>query len=510
MFLRTPLRGFGATLAVLTLTLSACAQPGEGTGAQEVAERADDVVAAFAPGDPTLVAGLVPTVYEDTARGVRAEVPVVTTARRMTSAMEVLRERGLREASWDQATDVDITYRVVASGPGTLGIVVVPTWEAESGTTTKPALVWYDAGSKRVHTSPVLIRESAWGDFVDEMTKAADRKIKKDELRAALADEAAPQGTGPMLGFDADGNLIAHFAPGVLTRKDSATVRLKADKARPLLSDFGVRAAAASQSPSVFDGAPPPGGGTVAAEPPAEDQSATERVSADPTTRPSTAVGPDCATLNCVALTFDDGPGSETPKLLATLREAKAPATFFQLGQMIKANPEMAKQVASGGHEVGAHSFSHPNLAQVDRARLQKEIVDNASVMEEAYGRKPMVFRPPFGSRNQTVDEIIHSTGAAIIQWEVDTHDWQTRDAGATTEAAVNGKDLQAGSVVLMHDIHPSTIAAAPAIVSGLQGKGMTLVTVSELSLNAESGYRAGRAYCNGTDRAQKGAFCAG
>lgn len=516
--MRTPLRTLAASAAVLGLTLTACGtEPAERTAASQGAAvtAADEAVAEFAQVDPNLVAGLLPTVYSDESRNVRAEVPVVTTARQMTSAMEVLRERGLREAAWAKATKVDIGYRVVASGPGTLGIVVTPTWSTEAGDISRPSMVWYDAATKRVFSSPALIQESAWGAFTEQVAAAAGRKVDKEKLSAALAADAAPQGDGPMLGFDPDGNLVAQFAPGVLDKKKMVAVTVRAGDVQPLLSEFGKRAESASHSPTAFDGTPPPGvlpepePTTDGASTPAPTPAATP---ADATTpqRPSTAVGPDCTRLKCVALTYDDGPGTETPKLLAALIEAKAPATFFQLGQMVQANPTIAKQVASDGNEVGSHSFSHPNLSQMGAARLQKEIVENAAVLEEAYGRKPMIFRPPYGAHNKTVDEVIRSTGAAIIQWDVDTSDWRTRNAAATENAVVNGKGLQQGSVVLMHDIHPSTVAAAPKILAGLQQKDVTLVTVSELSLNSSPGYQAGRAYCNITSRAQNGFDCRG
>lgn len=506
MLLRTPARAVGAIVTAVVVSLSACATPERTSAEAALLSRADDAVLGFAPANAALVPGLEPTVYLDDERGVRAEVPTITTARQLTSAMEVLRERGLREAAWAGATSVDISYRVIASGPGTVGLMVVPTWQGESGATTRPALVWYDAGSKRVFSSPALIQASQWAQFTDAVGKAAGRKVNKDRLRAALAEAPAPQGNGPMLGFDARGDLVAQFAPGVLDDKDFVAITVKADIAAPWLSELGKRAALAAQNPSVFDGSPHPAGPITDEAPPVTGAD----VAVQGDARPSTAVGPDCRTLNCVALTFDDGPGSETAKLVGALATAKAPATFFQLGQMVQANPGVGKQVASAGHEIGSHSFSHPNLAQSDPARLQKEIVDNATVLSAAYGRKPMTFRPPFGAHNKTVDDVVHSTGAAIIKWDVDTLDWRTRDAAATEKAAVHSPDLKPGSIVLMHDIHPSTVAAVPAILAGLQAKGVTLVTVSELSLNGEAGYRAGRAYCHGTFRAASGSFCAG
>lgn len=505
-----------AIAAALTLAVSACGTaPGAGPGFLGKGEKAESVVLTTV--DPGLVQGLVPTTYTDQRRNITAEVPVIASARQMTAAMEVLRDRGLREAAWADATEVRITYQVVAAGPGTLGIVVTPTWKTATAETTKPALVWYDAADKKVVSSPALIESAQWGAFTTAVTEAAakDRKIDKARLAEALTSPAAPEGIGPMLGFDTKGNLIARFAPGTIAN-EAIGLRVSAETAKGLLSPLGHRAAAAATNPATFDGTPAPG--TAESTPTASPKS-TATPSADPagTTdptpgapqvqRPSTAVGPDCAQVTCVALTYDDGPGAQTPELLASLKKAKAPATFFQLGQMIKANPDIAKDVASDGHEVASHSVSHPDLAKVGADRLAREVAGNADIMEAAYGRKPMLIRPPYGSHNKNVDEAVRKTGAAIIQWDLDTNDWKTRSATATAKTAVEG--AKPGVIVLMHDIHASTVEAAPSMLQGLAAKDVTLVTVTELSLNS-GGYQAGRAYCNGTTKAQVGFNCPG
>lgn len=510
MTTRSVARVLAAVSTTLALALSACGSaPGEGgaSAGGQAAVEANEPAAAFANVDAALVRGLAPTVYTDDSRSIRAEVPVISTARQMTSAMEVLRERGLREASWDKAEKVTIAYQVISAAPGTLGIMVTPTWTAAGAENSRPAVVWYDAGSKKVFSSPVLIREDQWGSFKAEVAKAAGKhkKPKLDQARVSEALDAAPapQGSGPMLGFDAKGDMVVSFAKGTVA-DDVVNLRVSGDMVAPLLSEYGRRAADGALAPATFDGTSAPieataGGGQAPA--PAATPGAT---------RPSTAVGPDCTTVTCVALTYDDGPGADTAQVVDAFTAAKAPATFFQLGRMIEANPEVAKQVASAGHEVGSHSFSHPNLVSISGDRLNKELSGTADIMETAYGRRPMIMRPPYGSHNARVDEVIRSTGAAIIQWDFDTNDWQTRSQSSTENAVVYGGGAKANAIVLMHDIHPSTVAASPAILEGLQKKGVTLVTVSELSLNT-GGYQAGHAYCSGTAVAKQSGFnCAG
>ncbi|WP_425309555.1 polysaccharide deacetylase family protein [Ammonicoccus fulvus] len=511
MSTRSVARVLAVVSTTLALALSACGSaPGEGntSSAGQAAVEANEPAAMFANVDASLVTGLAPTVYTDDSRSIRAEVPVISTARQMTSAMEVLRERGLREATWDKAEKVTIGYQVISAAPGTLGIMVTPTWTAAGAETSRPTVVWYDAGSKKVFSSPVLIREDQWGAFKAEVAKAAGKhkKPKLDETRVneALDADPAPQGSGPMLGFDAKGDMVVSFTKGTVS-DDVVSLRVPGDAVSPLLSEFGRRAADGALAPAAFDGTPAPMGDSAGGGGQAPAPAATPGA-----TRPSTAVGPDCTKVTCVALTYDDGPVPDTAQLVDAFAAAKAPATFFQLGRMIEANPGIAKQIASAGHEVGSHSFSHPNLVSINGDRLTKELSGNADVMEHAYGRRPLIMRPPYGSHNARVDDVIRGTGAAIIQWDVDTNDWQTKNQASTENVVVYGGGAKANTIVLMHDVHPSTVAAAPAILEGLQAKGVTLVTVSELSLNT-GGYQAGHAYCSGTAVAKQSGFnCAG
>lgn len=507
MTTRSVARVLAAVSTILTLGLSACGTaPGAG-GSAAPGQQADanEPTAAFAHVDAALVKGLGPSVYSDDTRSIRAEVPVISTARQMTAAMEVLRERGLREASWAKADKVTIGYQVVSSAPGTLGIMVTPTWSAAGAETSRPALVWYDAGSKKVFSSPVLIREDQWGAFKAEVAKVAgkSKKPKLDQARVneALDADPAPQGSGPMLGFDSKGDMVVSFAKGTVA-DDTVSLRVPGNAVTPLLSEYGRRAADGALSPAAFDGTPAPIDSTGAVAPaPAATPGAT---------RPSTAVGPDCTKVTCVALTFDDGPVKDSARVVEAFAAAKAPATFFQLGQMIQANPAMAKQIASAGNEVGSHSISHPSLVTLSGDRLNKELVGNADIMESTYGRRPMIMRPPYGAHNSKVDDVIRGTGAAIIQWDIDTNDWKTKNTQSTENAVIYGGGAKANTIVLMHDVQPSTVAAVPAILEGLQKKGVTLVTISELSLNT-GGYQAGHAYCTGTAVAKQSGFnCTG
>ncbi|GAB3703002.1 polysaccharide deacetylase family protein [Mariniluteicoccus flavus] len=501
--------GIGLSVVALLAT-SACgvdpskSKPGGDAPKGGATTKAPDAPRAeFARVDPGTVAGWTMTTYADDSRGIRAEVPVVPGARTLSSAMEVVRERTLRTAAQEGATAVSVTTSVVAASPQAVGIQVTRKITSPKGERTEPVIVWYDAATRRVHSSPILVDAQQWGAFKQAVAKtvAKDKAVDPKKLSQALDAEAAPQGIGPALAFDAQGNLVARFGAGAVSDQPIGLV-VAAKDVDPVLSTFGRSAQAAAKAPSAFDPSAAPSGA-------APTPSASASPSATPgnqVPRPSTAVGVDCTKAKCVALTYDDGPGADTAQVLEAFTKAGAAATFFQLGDMIRANPKVARQVASSGMEVASHSMSHPDLARIGADKLKREVEGASAIMKETYGRSPMLLRPPYGSHNKAVDDLAARNGLGIIQWNADTNDWKTKNT-ASTEASASA--ARADSIVLMHDIHPSTVAAAPGIVRDLQAKGLTLVTVSELALNSGS-YEAGHAYCTTTNQKQSGFGCAG
>ena len=188
----------------------------------------------------------------------------------------------------------------------------------------------------------------------------------------------------------------------------------------------------------------------------------------------------DCSSAKCIALTFDDGPGPHTARLVGMLTSKGARATFFMQGVMIRANPSLARQVANTpGMEIANHSSTHPQLTRVSSTRLYTEIAGTHALIKEVTGKDVTVFRPPYGARNAAVDAMAAQVGEAVILWDVDTNDWRTRSASATRQTVA--QQARSGSIVLMHDIHGSTVDAVPGIIDDLQGQGYVLVTVSEL-----------------------------
>ncbi|MER6913575.1 polysaccharide deacetylase family protein [Streptomyces sp. NPDC000594] len=172
-----------------------------------------------------------------------------------------------------------------------------------------------------------------------------------------------------------------------------------------------------------------------------------------------------------VALTFDDGPTELTPAYLKALRDAgRVRATFFVTGSFAQARPDGTRRIAAEGHHLGNHSYTHPNLVQLDEAAAFAELRDTSRVVRAQTGRAPKLFRPPFGSTDARTREQAARLGMTEVIWTADTVDW----SGIPAETIVaNALTVRAGGIVLLHDGLPATLTAIPAIVRGLAERGL-------------------------------------
>jgi peptidoglycan-N-acetylglucosamine deacetylase len=179
-----------------------------------------------------------------------------------------------------------------------------------------------------------------------------------------------------------------------------------------------------------------------------------------------------------VALTFDDGPGPSTTEVLEILREKRADATFFLLGQSVRMDPETTRQIVRQGSEVASHSMKHDALPSTPDLR------ETNSVIESATGFRPCSFRPPYGQVDAPLTARAAEEGMNTVLWDVDTEDWTD---WSTVDSVVDGTkaNAQPGSIILMHDggdqRRERTIDALPRIIDELRAEGYAFVTVSEL-----------------------------
>src|SRR6201982_3440565 len=182
-----------------------------------------------------------------------------------------------------------------------------------------------------------------------------------------------------------------------------------------------------------------------------------------------------------IAMTFDDGPSATlTPKLLDLLAAHHIKATFFVIGENVAEHPEIAARAVREGHEIGNHSWSHPNFGRMSDNNVRSQLRRTDDAIRSATGKRPTLLRPPYGSITAREKRWIHDEfGYDIILWDVDPYDWK-RPGPAVVRAPIL-KETRPGSIVLSHDIHPGTMEAMPSTFDELQAKGFKFVTVSEL-----------------------------
>lgn len=201
---------------------------------------------------------------------------------------------------------------------------------------------------------------------------------------------------------------------------------------------------------------------------------------------------PECQRY--IALTFDDGPRKgTTDRLLDGLRERGASATFFVVGEEAAANLELVKRMKAEGHQIGNHTWSHVRLEDAPQKNAQQEIEKTEALLTELLGPGEYWLRPPYGLISQETAKLLK---VPMVKWSVDPRDWESRDTAKVVQAVL--KDVKSNSIILLHDIYPTSVDAALKIVDALQNEGYCFVTVEELlclnGITPEAGkmYRSG------------------
>lgn len=220
-----------------------------------------------------------------------------------------------------------------------------------------------------------------------------------------------------------------------------------------------------------------------------------------------------------VALTFDDGPAPPfTEQILAILRQYRVPATFFVCGKNVELFPETLQQIHAEGHLIGNHTYSHPYLILLNRARMEEEIDQTQQAIQGVLGFRPVLFRPPYGVRWLGLHVALRERGMQAVAWSALGYDW-INPAEEIVNATV--KDLAPGSIILLHDGRqpwvqprkvvlwrvmeklgfepkreplllppvdsPETVKALPAIIEKVREAGVEFVPLSEFLSPAAS-----------------------
>ena len=186
-----------------------------------------------------------------------------------------------------------------------------------------------------------------------------------------------------------------------------------------------------------------------------------------------------------VALTFDDGPSPYTAKVLDVLRREHVHATFFLCGANAERYPELVRRIRAEGHEIGNHTYSHPWLYLMKEEAIASEIDRTQDTLERISGRRPTLFRPPFGVRWFSLWPLLRRRGLTMVLWSDRGYDGAL-DAPGIAKTTLD--QLTPGAIILLHDgyeAHPpsevdraATVRALPAIISGVRKAGYTFAKI--------------------------------
>jgi len=191
-----------------------------------------------------------------------------------------------------------------------------------------------------------------------------------------------------------------------------------------------------------------------------------------------------------VALTFDDGPSPVwTPKILDELKKAGIKATFFMLGEHVAEYPEIARQVAQEGHEIGNHSYDHHVLFYYKLEELEKEIKTAERIIQKVTGQTTIYFRPPKAWLTAEEKKRIGELGYKVILWSLNSKDWVNFDDKYIVRYIV--RNIRPGDIILFHDSggvfsikggdRHETVKAISLLAEKLAKKGYRFVTLTEL-----------------------------
>lgn len=190
-------------------------------------------------------------------------------------------------------------------------------------------------------------------------------------------------------------------------------------------------------------------------------------------------------TRHAVALTFDDGPWSDTPQFVRVLEARHVHATFFLIGRQVAGHGALLRRELADADVLGNHTFTHPDLVRAGGVSTQLSRTSEA--IERTASYRPCLFRPPYGSYDGAVVGAALALHMTTVLWDVDPMDWARPGTDAIVQRVLSA--VRNGSIVLMHDgggPRDETLQALPRIIAGLRARGFALLTVPELL-----GYRA-------------------
>lgn len=506
-----------AVAAALLALLGACSRLSDPlSGPSATASCAPDRAATTVTGvSADLLPGLTSSELTEHTVRLHTEVPTIPQAPLLSDRAAQIRDQAVADYRVDRPrrfadAELNLTWTLTGVSGSMIGVELVTLQVLGDRSRTLHQDLWYDRAGSRLVDTGALFDDSGW----EQARRWTVSDLCTSEAGATVAFRDAfdhPDKNAVAVAFGHDGELRLSTALGPAAERQMATVVIDAQTSTEWLSSLG-RAARDSAVHPAADPTPSaqPTSSSTAVAKPTTSPGPTATPTATPTTSPgghdtqratskptpsttATSSGPpDCRKLKCVALTFDDGPGDDTHRLLGILAKEQAKATFFVTGRRVDTSPELLAETAKAGHEIGNHSYSHPNLSRLTHQEAQIQVERTSASIARVTGHKPTLLRPPYGATSAGVDQIAARLGMAEVMWDVDTLDWKSLNAREVARAV--DRDTLRGSIVLLHDIHPTSVDAVPAVVKELRAHGFTLVTVSELLGPTKPGRRYFRA----------------
>ena len=196
---------------------------------------------------------------------------------------------------------------------------------------------------------------------------------------------------------------------------------------------------------------------------------------------------------NSAVLTFDDGPNKKyTPKILDILKEYNVPAVFFVVGNRVQISPGIARRMVEEGHELGVHTYTHPNIADISDLRLKLELHASQELIESVSGLNTNLFRAPYGfdenpetPKEASVLSLLTNERYVVVGIEIDSTDWTRPGADKIVETVTSLVQSGQGNVILFHDAggdREQTVLALPKIIEALDGMGVSIVPLSSVT----------------------------
>ncbi|MGW7169523.1 polysaccharide deacetylase family protein [Streptomyces sp. NPDC054884] len=368
-------------------------------------------------------------------------------------------------ADGSEGPELNVSFSFLVASGDVLGVRLTTVDRTSNADGIGTRTYWYDGAAKKYRPSPGLIADGSRDTFVSALKKGLEKRegVTPDSVDAALGDREYRDSYLDDMAFTADGDLRVDFDRDTVGLPPAGRISVTLPRAivTPWLSDFGSRAQTETTDPDDkldLGGTRTPAPAVAAQPDPGEDTT-------------------DCSKAKCIALTFDDGPAApETGTLLKNLAQYKARATFFVVGQNVATHPDIVRAEMKSGHEVANHSWNHPVLTNLTPAQIRSQLERTTTAIKDATGKEPTLFRPPYGAID---DEVKAATSLSPVLWDMDTLDWKTHDPAKVARTVIS--QAEPNDVVLIHDIHPTSVAAVPEILRTLTARGYHFVTVSHL-----------------------------